>query len=194
MFLSLAHLLDLLQHYGYFILFPIVVVEGPIVTVLAGFLISLGIMHWAIAYVVVVVGDLAGDALHYAVGRWWDRVSWLARIGRVLGYRKEYADALERHFKKHLGKTLILGKISHGVGGGVLIAAGIARVDFRKYMWYNLIATIPKSFLFLLIGYYFGRSYVQIDRYLGYLSLGIALLLIIVYLIIRKTAQRASHD
>ncbi len=194
MFLSLPHIVALLQHYGYLILFPVVVVEGPIITVIAGFFISLGIFHGAIAYAVIVVGDLTGDALHYAVGRWWDRVSWLARIGRALGYKKEHAEAIERHFTKHLGKTLILGKISHGVGGGVLVAAGIARVDFWKYMWYNFIATVPKSLLLLLIGYYFGSSYVAIDRYFGYLALGIALLLIIIYLIVRRAARKASHD
>jgi len=52
---------SLLLTYKYLILIPLAVVEGPIITVIAGFLITLGYMNIFLVYLIVIAGDLAGD-------------------------------------------------------------------------------------------------------------------------------------
>lgn len=66
--MSFQQIISLLTAYKYFFLFPIVVVEGPIITVIAGFLSSLGYLNIIIAYLVVVAGDIVGDSAYYAIG------------------------------------------------------------------------------------------------------------------------------
>src|SRR5258708_12893626 len=68
MFFSFTKILELLVHYRYFVLFPISIVEGPIVTVLGGFLASMGQLSVLWVFVVVVLGDLVGDSLYYFLG------------------------------------------------------------------------------------------------------------------------------
>jgi membrane protein DedA with SNARE-associated domain len=51
---SLIQVIGWLVHYKYVVLFPIMVVEGPIITVLAGFLASLGSLNLLAAYSIVV--------------------------------------------------------------------------------------------------------------------------------------------
>ena len=103
-----------------------------------------------------VVGDIVGDIMHYALG-YYGRQRFVKRWGRFLGITLERVERLEKHFEKHSGKTLIIGKLSQGVGAVVLVAAGIARVPFRKFFLYTFIPTLPKSLIRLLIGYYSGK-------------------------------------
>jgi len=157
----LQQIIFLLTAHKYLFLFPVVVVEGPIITVIAGFLSSLGLLNIFIAYAVVVVGDIAGDIMYYALG-YYGKQRFINGWGRFLGITLERVERLEKHFEKHSGKTLVIGKLSHGVGAIVLVAAGIARMPFRKFVWYNFIPSLPKSLILLLIGYYSGESYIKV--------------------------------
>jgi len=186
-----AQIIALFIHYKYLILFPVVVVEGPIATIIAGFLTSMGYFNFLLAYVLVVIADIIGDVLYYFIGR-YGREKFIKRWGHLLGLGWERVEKLEKHFKEHAGKTLVLGKLSHGVGGYVLVAAGIAKYPLKDFVKFNLIATWPKSLFLFLIGFYFGESYTKIAKYLDYTAFGtiaIALLLILVYLIMKKRTE-----
>jgi len=193
----LQQIILLLTAYKYLFLFPIAVIEGPIITVIAGFLSSLGILNIFIAYAIVVAGDIVGDSMHYAFG-YYGGQGFVKRWGRFLGITSERVEQLEKHFEKHAGKTLIIGKLSQVVGAVVLVAAGIARVPFRKFIWYNFIATLPKSLILLLIGYYSGESYVKISSYLDYTAIGTvvaAVIFIVIYFMMRRLSKKyAGRD
>ena len=112
MFFDLTQILDWLINYKYLILFPVTIFEGPIITVIAGFLSSLNTLDLLIAFGVVVLGDLTGDTLYYCIG-YWGRESFVARWGKYVGLNIDRVRFMERQFEKR-GKTLLLwGKISH---------------------------------------------------------------------------------
>ena len=125
--MSLTTIFALLTHYGYFLLFPVAVVEGPIVSVIAGFLASLGYLNLYLVYLVVVAGDLVGDALCYAIGRWGQK-KILKRWGHYIGLGPERLENMRAHFRVHTGKTIFFGKWSHSVSFAFLMAAGAAEV------------------------------------------------------------------
>ena len=150
-----ADLLQWLSHYRYLLLFPLVAIEGPIVTVIAGFLASLGQMEFIIALIIVITGDLAGDTIYYLLGKWGGR-PWMKRWGHYIGLNEHRIAKLETHFKKHPAKTLLLGKLAHGFGGPVLAAAGLADLPYLSFFLFNLAPTVPKSLLLFLLGFYFG--------------------------------------
>ncbi len=181
-----------LTAYKYFFLFPVAVIEGPIVTVIAGFLSSLGHLNIFIAYIVIVVADIIGDAMYYAFG-YYGRQKFIERWGHYLGITMERVERLEKHFSKHTGKTLIIGKLSHTIGGVVLVAAGMAKVPFWKFIWYNFIPTLPKSLVLLLIGFYFGATYAKINNYLDYTVIGTiatAIVFTTTYFVIRRVSKK----
>jgi len=168
------------------------VVEGPIVTILAGFLASLGYVNLFLVYLIIVAGDVTGDCIWYAAGR-WGRRGFSGRWGKYTGITPERLLRIERHFEKHAGKTLLLGKLTHAVGSLVLVGAGVARVKPRRFILFNLMATVPKSLALLLFGYYFGKAYGQAGNVLNYLALGMIALTVlgaIAYLIPRRFARR----
>lgn len=141
---------------------PIAIIEGPIITVIAGFLASQGYFNIAVVYFVTVLGDLLGDLMYYAIGRFGHRIA-RSRIGRFLGVKDNHLSDLKSHFDYHSGKTLLLGKLTHSLGMVILTSAGMARMSVGTFLWYNLIGSIPKTLVLVLIGYYTGHALAQIN-------------------------------
>jgi len=165
MFISLTKIINLLLAYKYMLLFPIAVIEGPIITVIAGFLSSKGLFMLWIAYAIVVFADFAGDTLYYSIGKFGGR-PFIRRFGHYLKIDENKLASAENYFKNHGGKTLLFGKIQ-AWGALILIAAGIGKMHYWRFILFCMLGTIPKSLLFILIGYYFGHAYDLINRYLG---------------------------
>ena len=157
MYLSSSQIVVLLSRYKYGPLLILAGLEGPFVTLLAGYLASKGILNLSLAFGAVVVGDFIADVGYYLIGRYGRGQAiekWTTRIG-LTPSRK---GVLERQFHKRGGWLLIFGKITHGIGGAVLVVAGLACMPFWRFATYNLAATLIKSAILLGIGYRFGRS------------------------------------
>lgn len=192
MVLPLEQLLLWLVSYRYAVLFPAVVVEGPIVTIIAGFLASQGHFNLVPVYALIVVGDVVGDTFYYALGR-WGRQQVVDRWGKYVGITTERVATLEHHFQHHSGKTLIIGKLSHAVGVAILVAAGAAKMSYGRFVWFNFVGSLPKSLGLLLIGFFFGQAYVQLSRFLDYAALAtgiLGLLGILVYVVVTKRVSK----
>jgi len=147
------------------------------VTLISGFLVSLGKMSFWIAYPLIMIADLTSDTLYYLLGRGGKRP--VQRWGRYLGLTTARVEKLERYFHRNAGKTLVLGKLAHGFGGPILVAAGLAHMPYKKFLFYNSAATIPKSLLLMVLGFYAGAAYLKFSQYfnevaLFFLILGLA--------------------
>jgi len=193
---TLDQIIHLLIQYKYLLLFPIIAIEGPIATVLAGFLTSMGYMNFFAAYATVIAGDMAGDSFYFALG-FWGREKLIKRWGKYLGINIERVERIENHFDAHVGKTLIIGKLSHVFGVVILLAAGLAKIRFRDFFKYDLIATLPKSIILILAGYFFGRAAIRSIQYFDSSSLWtflVVILLIVIYFAIKKLAQKFYNN
>jgi len=147
---------DVASH-GVTILLPLSIIEGPIITILAGYASRLGVFPIPVAFAIVVLGDLIGDTLFYLLGRRGLRripANWLSRLGLA----PDRVTSLSEHFAEKGGRTLILAKISHSAGAAVMVAAGLARMPYWTYLWFNVLGTLPKSAVFLALGYVLGEA------------------------------------
>jgi membrane protein DedA with SNARE-associated domain len=164
--------------YRYSLVIPIVAIEGPIATVITGALAAFGYFNLWFAFLLVVIGEVLGDLLYYALGR-WGRSGFLNRFGKFFGVDQTHVDEMKNHFDKHSGKTFFMGKVLHGIGVVVLVAAGAAEVPIPEFIWYNFLATLPKSLLLLLLGFYFAQAYAKIGDYLSIVAIAIIILALI---------------
>ena len=88
------------------------------------------------------------------------------------------------------------GKLTHAVGFAVLLAAGAARIRISVFVFYNLLGTLPKSCLLVVIGYFFGRFYLDLSAQYRTISL-VALvfgMLMTVYLMHQLWASHHRRD
>jgi len=191
--LSLSAIIALLLHHKYLVLFPIALVEGPIISIIGGFLAASGFMNVYAVYAVVLFGDLIADTVYYGLGR-FGGLRLISRYGRWLWISDVQVQRLQTHFQKHTGKTLFAGKFAHGLGSVVLFAAGMGQVPYRKFMLWNLLSAAVKSVILVAVGYYYGYAYQKINDYLGYAAyifIGGAVLLLIGYYFATRAVRKA---
>lgn len=180
-----------IANYGYAALFLATVVEGPIATVIGAILASQGFLGVIPVYVIAVSGDLVGDLLYYGIGR-SGRIS-LPVWRRALNERHQQRLAtLKDSLRAHAGGTLLIGKLTHAAGFVVLLAAGAARVPLAQFLGYNLLGTLPKTAVLVLIGYFAGIAYTRINAYFWVISLmSFPLICIGIFVYLRR---RAAFD
>lgn len=181
--LPFEQIIQWLLVYRYVIIFPLIIFEGPLVSISAGFLSSINLLNIFIVYPLVVVADLIGDVLYYSIGK-FGREKFLHKYGKYLRLKEERIIKIEAHFKRHTKKTIIIGKISHIFGAPILVAAGIAGVSVFEIFWANFIVTLPKYLVLLSLGYYFGQIYLASEKYLDYFSVGLLILGIILLILL----------
>ncbi len=190
----MTHVLLLLTTYKYLLLFPIVVVEGPFITMISGFLVSTHVFNIFIVYPLCVVGDLAGDTIFYCIGRWSGKS--LLRFSAHFGVTPEKLENAKDFFANHHHKALVASKLIHGVGVSGLITAGFLKISYKKYLKTCFYIALAQSAVLLLIGFLFGHAYLQIGKYLNNYAkiVSILFLLFLGYFIFTKLKNSFKLD
>ena len=161
----MASVLALLIQYKYLILFPIAVIEGPFTAIIVGFLASSNVFNIFLVYFVVVLGDMVGDSLYYFLGRLSG--SSIIKHGGRLGITSEKIEVAKQYFADYHHRTLIISKLAYGVGISGLVAAGILKISYKKFIKTCLYIALIQSAFLISIGFLFGHAYLQIEKYLN---------------------------
>lgn len=171
-----ADIPGLISQHGLWILAPLSVLEGPIVTVIAAYLAQQQLLVLWQVVVCVIIGDLVGDLLHYAAGR--GMLGWLpVRWQRRLGITPERIADMAKLFEAQGMRVLVVGKLTHAAGFAALIGAGAARMRLGPFLLANLLAGVPKSLAFVAIGYLFGEAHEAVGHWL---TVGSAIVLVVI--------------
>jgi membrane protein DedA with SNARE-associated domain len=151
--------------YRYPILFPLAVIEGPVLMIFSGFLVRIGTFEFWPAYLILMAGDLTGDVMWYLVGRHGAR-RIIGRYGKFFNLTESSVEKMEHLFHKHQGRILFISKITTGFGFAIatLIAAGAARVPFRKYLTINFLGEFIWVGILMGIGFFFGNVYTAVSK------------------------------
>lgn len=154
----------LVENYGLFILFPLAILEGPIIAALAGYMVFLGHFDAVSALVVLILADLAGDIIFYRLGmvaKTETGRKWLKRL-RI---RDEQLEYFEAQFAYRGGTIIMLGKILHAPGIVTLIAAGAVHMNLVKFLFYNFVSATPKLALMHYLGYHLGARFSEVEHF-----------------------------
>lgn len=179
----------------YAILFVLVAVEGPLITMVAGFLGSAHLINVYLAYFVIICADVISDMAYFWFG-WWGGRQLEKRYSALTKLAPARLEKLQSFFLRHPKKAIIIGKLTHVVGVPVIIVAGISRIKFWTFVFYDTLGTIPKSLIFLVIGYYFGYASDALNRDLKYGTLigGLIVLIFVGYILLGKYLEKKMID
>jgi membrane protein DedA with SNARE-associated domain len=165
----------------YFLIFLGAIPEGPVLMMTSGFLYRLGELDFAPMYLALIAGDFTADIIFYCIGRYATREA-VFRYGYVFNVTPKAMARVESLFNKYHQKILIVSKLTVGFGFGfiTLIAAGMFRVDFKKYAAISILGGMTYTFFFILVGYLFGNVFTLIPESVKLLFL-LGVILIIIF-------------
>lgn len=199
----LETLLSYFQQYGYWVVFFGVMLEnagipvpGETILLAAGFFAYQGHFHvWgvmAIAAAGAVLGDNAGYYIGHRIGR-----ATLERYGRHVGLTHARVAHMDKFFESHGDKTILVARFITGLRVFAALLAGSSRMQWRTFALYNMLGALLWSFVITLVGYFFGRSWELLERWVkgaGMIALGIAVVVVITMIVLKRRKRKAEEE
>ena len=185
-------------HHGLPLLFLVVMIESfgvplPGETTLIAFSILAAEGHYSIVLVIVLAAAAAiiGDNLGYwLIGRMGGRAlfrkwRWLER------YAERVLPRAERLMKKHGGKTVFFGRFITVLRYSAAWIAGLGRMEWWRFMFWNAVGGICWATLVGLVAYYAGHAAADaIRRYGIWAAVAVVVLLVGGWLVFRFSERR----
>lgn len=139
-----------------------------------------------------ILGNLTGYVFGKKMGE-----TLLKRKDSLL-FKRKYIFAAEAFFIKYGGFALIMGRFLPIIRTFAPIFAGIVKLDFRKFLMYNIVGGVLWVFSLLLAGYYLGKLFPGIREHLELFILGIVIItwipVIRTYLVERRKIKKLKEN
>ncbi len=157
----------IIQNYGtfaYVILFAVIFAEtgfvitpflpGDSLIFIAGALFSSrGIVEIFFLFLLLSSAAILGDSFNYWIGKYaGKKISSNKKL-----VKKKYLKKTEEFYKKHGGKTIILARFIPIIRTFAPFVAGIGKMDYIRFLAFNVVGGIIWVGTFTFAGYYFGR-------------------------------------
>lgn len=161
----------LIQHGGYLGIVLFLVLTGcglpipeEIPIMLAGVLSSQGHFDPWLAFFACLIGALLGDSVMYAIGYHFGHglVQRHPKLSKWLGATRH--ETFDSAVNKHMFKVMALARFMVGVRGPVYLSAGIMRVPFREFIFYDLFCATLVVGTFFWTAHFFGDHITELLR------------------------------
>lgn len=196
----LAKLLSYFAQYGYWVVFFGVMLEnagvpvpGETILLAAGFFAAQGNFNLWQVMAIAAAGAVLGDNAGYWIGREIGRAT-LERYGRYVGLTKARMDHMDRFFEAHGDKTILVARFITGLRVFAALLAGSSRMRWPTFALFNMLGALLWSVTITLAGYFFGRSWDLLEKWIkgaGLIALGlVAALFVVMFVLRRRRRQR----
>lgn len=186
-----------LQYYGYWLMLPLMIIEGPVVTLLSAMMASLGAFNVFVVFLLSIAGDLIGDVLFYYFGYRFG-LGFVRGMGKYIGITEKLVSRMEKYFECHGGKTIFLVKSTTGLCWATFVTAGIVKMDFRKFLKYSFYGGIIWSGFLVAMGYFYGYLWREIRDNIKWIGWVIFIVAIITFIVVNiyknRQAKKMFHD
>lgn len=185
-----------LGNWNYILLFIFVIIQGPLVKLLSGAVVSTTYLNLYLVIIVSIFASISADIGWYSIGRMG---KFQRYFRRNTAKRQKMVEALQSAMHRHYFKVLLLGKLTIGISMPTVLAAGISKISWRKWLPVVVLGEIIYSILFVLVGFFAAESISHADKTIklvGFIFTGIFLVILIIYLpnLLRKTLKEEPQN
>jgi membrane protein DedA with SNARE-associated domain len=164
---------------------------GETALVLAAVLASQGKLQIELVIAIGIASAIIGDNTGYLLGRRFGREVLVAK-GPFHKYRERAIAAGDRYFERHGPKTVFVARWIALVRFAAAWLAGINKMPFRQFFFWNALGGITWGITYGLAGYYGGQAAAGVLATVGIIgAIVLALLMVgaLVYFRMRNRAQ-----
>lgn len=183
-FSKLGDLKELIRWGGYTALIAIVFCEtgimlgfflpGDSLLVTAGVFAANGDLNIVWLNISLMLAAIVGDSVGYWIG--WKGGQRLYSRPDSRFFRRKHLVAAKAFYEKHGGKTIVFARFMPFARTFAPVVAGIAQMNYRNFVFYNITGGIGWVFSMTMLGYLLGKSIPNLDRYI-YLVVAVVILL-----------------
>jgi membrane protein DedA with SNARE-associated domain len=166
---------------------------GETALVLAAILASQGKLQIWLVILIGVVSAIIGDNIGYLLGRKFGRDVLVAR-GPLYDRRIRAIDYGDRFFARHGPKAVFIGRWIALVRFATAWLAGINRMRFRQFFFWNALGGITWGLAYGLAGYYGGHAAAHVLAQAGIVGLVVmGVTVVAAWLVIKRRERRAAQ-
>ena len=195
----IATFLDVAETVGYPVIFALIAIEtmgipvpGETALITAGIVASRGRLEIEVVIAIAAAAAILGDNVGFAIGRKLGR-RLLTAPGPLLHHRRRVIAVGEPFFDRHGPKAVFLGRWVTGLRITAAWMAGVTRMSWPTFLFWNALGGIAWATSIGLIAYFVGHSAEKIIHLAG---LGGAAAVVIggvaVWLVLRARRERAE--
>jgi len=196
LFLNLdQNLMSVVNEYGiwtYVILFFIIFLEtgfvifpflpGDSLLFVSGAAAASGIMDLWLVIIAIVLGAVLGDTVNYWIGNFLGLHVFLERFPSLV--KQEHIDRTYVFYEKYGGLTIFVARFVPVVRTFAPFLAGIGSMNYKRFLFYNVLGAVSWTLLVVLGGYYFGtftvvKENMNVLIFLVFVVTGIAVFLLL---------------
>lgn len=154
----------------------------------AGFLASKGYVSLPVLLIGSFIAAVIGDSVGYAFGRKIGPALFAREDSRF--FNKKHVEKAHDFYVKYGKKTIIIARFMPIIRTFAPIVAGVANMEYKTFLTFNVIGGFAWTFLMLIAGYALGSTVPDPDKYI----LPIILVIIVVSAVpaIREILRRRS--
>ena len=130
----------------------------------AGLLAYEGHLNLPIVMAGCFVAAVAGDQVGYVIGRRYGPAVFKQPNSRF--FQQKNADRARAYFEKNGPKTIVLARFLPVIRTFTPVVAGVGRMDYRKFVTFNVIGGFLWSIGVTSAGYLLGKTVPNIDHWL----------------------------
>jgi membrane protein DedA with SNARE-associated domain len=156
----------------------------------AGFLVAQGRFSILGVSLAGALGCVAGSVIAYAVGAWCGR-DFIEKYGKYILIHRDDLELADKFFNKYGSGAIFFSRLMPIVRTFISLPAGIARMNFTKFIIYTFIGSLPWCLALAYIGKKLGDHWDTLGVYFHKFDfvIGIVILLGVVWYVIRHVKQ-----
>jgi membrane-associated protein len=125
---------------------------GDTLLFVAGTFAATGVINVFWLFLILSLAAIFGDSINYSIGKYLGKRVFLKRHW----VSEENVEKTKDFFERHGGKTIILARFIPVIRSFAPFVAGIARMNYIKFITFNITGAIAWTASILTLGYYFG--------------------------------------
>ena len=135
---------------------------GDSLLVTAGIFAAAGVLDIRTVVVVLTIAAVSGDQLGYYLG--FTIGSRIFNREDSLFFHKRHAERAQRFYDRHGGKTIVLARFIPILRTFAPVVAGVGKMEYRRFVSYNVVGGIGWVCGLTLGGYLLGRSIPNVEQ------------------------------